>query len=221
MRDFHQAEQFFVDFKIFFLDGGFYFPQFILTSLFLSPLDNEHANQITQTDYNNFQPQGQVANCIDQNHRIKTIGYRIYKCRNALSALDSGKAFEKFKEWISAQGGDANFADDTSLFQKALYEKVITSSRDGYISAMDAEKTGYACCLLGAGRKTKTDIIDMSAGIILEKKTGDSVKCGDVVARLYSNDDKKLEAGEKAFVEALSFSDKKPDILPLILAQFD
>lgn len=131
--------------------------------------------------------------------------------------LDDGTAFMKFKEWISSQGGNADFADNTDLFPKAKFEYQIKSAYDGYISHMDAEKIGLSSCELGAGRKTKTDVIDLSAGLVLSKKTGDSVKSGDVIATLYTNDESKLSRAEEIFLSCLEFSDNKPSETVLII----
>ena len=84
-------------------------------------------------------------------------------------ALISGKAFEKFCEWIRQQGGDDAYARDTSLFGKAKYFCDILSDRDGYILSCDAEKIGLAAMTLGAGRATKDSVIDPRAGVILLK----------------------------------------------------
>ena len=138
-------------------------------------------------------------------------------CRNAVT---SGKAYNKMKEWIEAQGGDVRYIDDTSLFEKASLSCAVTAEKDGYISYMDAEKIGLSCCLAGAGRKTKSDIIDMSAGIILAKKTGDAVKQGDVIGTIYSNDKSKLEDAKSHFVSAVTVSDTKQELLPLILGEY-
>ena len=134
-------------------------------------------------------------------------------------AIDDGSAFEKFKEWISAQGGDSSFADNTDLFPKAKYQHEIKADRDGYISHMDAEKIGLSSCELGAGRKMKTDVIDLSAGLVLSKKTGDFVKSGDVIATLYTNNETLIAGAKEIFLCALSFSDNKPRENQLIMAE--
>lgn len=138
-----------------------------------------------------------------------------------VKAVQDGSAYRKFKEWISAQGGNTEYADNTELFSKASFSKEILAQKDGYIYRMDAEKIGHASCLLGAGRKTKDDIIDLSAGIMLERKTGCFVRCGDVIARLYSNDENKLSEGEKAFLCSFELSDDKPKDIPLILGEYN
>ena len=131
-------------------------------------------------------------------------------------ALISGKAFEKFKEWISSQGGNPLWVENTELFPKAKYSYEIKSEYDGYIVKTDAEKIGIASVILGAGRETKEDTIDMSAGIILNKKTGDWVQKGDTIATLYSCRESAFCASEQKFLSALEFSKEKPKDLPLI-----
>ncbi len=132
-------------------------------------------------------------------------------------AIDDGTAFMKFKEWIACQGGNADYADDTDLFPKAKIEYQIKSTHEGYISHMDAEKIGLSSCELGAGRKTKTDIIDLSAGLVLSKKTGDAVKSGEVIATLYTNDESRISRAEEVFVSALEFSEEKPEEMTLVI----
>ncbi len=131
--------------------------------------------------------------------------------------IDDGSAFAKFKEWIACQGGNSDFADNTDLFPKAKFEYEIKSSFDGYISYMDAEKIGLSSCELGAGRKTKTDVIDLSAGLVLSKKTGDAVKSGDVIATLYTNKEKAIRRAEEIFLSALEFSDTEQAKADLII----
>ncbi len=122
-------------------------------------------------------------------------------------ALESGKAFEKFKEWISSQGGNKNWIENTDLFPKATYSFEVKAEKDGYISKMNAESIGIASVILGAGRETKEDTIDMSAGIVLNKKTGDKVMKGDTIATLYSCNEKSFESSKAKFLSALEFSE--------------
>ena len=134
----------------------------------------------------------------------------------AYSALRSGAAFDKFKEWISAQGGDASFANDTGKFQRAELCHEIFAESDGYIYEMNAESIGVCAMELGAGRKTKTDRIDYTAGIILEKKTGDFVRRGELIATLFSNSEEKLIQGEKIFGSSFTLAKTAPEKEPLI-----
>ena len=127
----------------------------------------------------------------------------------AKETLESGAAYEKFKEWIAAQGGDVRYAEDPSLFPAAAFSCEVIAEESGYLAAMDTEAIGNAACNLGAGRKTKADVLDMSAGIILEAKIGDKVKKGDVLATLYSEKEETLDGAAALYAGALSFSKNK------------
>ena len=87
------------------------------------------------------------------------------------------------------------------------------------MSAMNAERVGIASVALGAGREKKGDPIDMAAGIILERKTGDYVEKGEVLATLLTSDEKRLDDGERIFREALSFGSEQPSLEPLFFAR--
>lgn len=136
-------------------------------------------------------------------------------------AIDDGSALAKFREWISCQGGDVSVIDNTDLFPRAEFIYEIKSERDGFISHMDAEKIGLASCELGAGRKTKNDVIDLSAGLVLSKKTGDKVEKGDVIATLYTGREELICRAKEIFLSALEFSEEKPDTIPLVLASIE
>ena len=124
-------------------------------------------------------------------------------------SVSSGIAFEKFKEWLHAQGADPAYAENTELFECAKFSRQIRAAKDGYVSAMDAEIIGEAAASLGAGREKKEDAIDYTAGIILEKKTADKIKSGDLLATLYTSDASKLDTAERIFNQALKFSDSE------------
>lgn len=127
-------------------------------------------------------------------------------------ALTSGKAYNKFIEWVKAQGATQNELN----FKKADYSYDVISETDGYIVSSDAEKIGISAVILGAGREKKEDTIDMSAGIILNKKTGDKVTKGDTIATLYSCNKNSFEGAKKQFLDALEFSENEPIKEPLI-----
>lgn len=132
----------------------------------------------------------------------------------ALEALESGRALEKMKEWVAAQGGDISVIEDTDSFVKARYTYEIVSPEDGYIVSMDTERIGISSMLLGAGRQTKDDIIDYSAGLIIGAKVGDKVSKGDVICTLYSNDESLFERAENEYLAAVQFGSDKPASRP-------
>ena len=126
--------------------------------------------------------------------------------------IHSGKALEKFRELIIAQGGDAEVIEDYSRFPQAKFKIEIKSEQDGYVEKTDAYKIAYGCKLLGAGRDRKNDPIDYSVGVFLNKKTGDKVNKGDVLFTIFANDKEKADDCEKYCLEAFSISDEKPQI---------
>lgn len=134
----------------------------------------------------------------------------------ATSALESGAAFRKMKEWIAAQGGDASYLDHPERFPRAQYTQSVVSARDGYIAHMDAEQIGIASVILGAGRVKKEDAIDHAAGIVIEKKTGDAVHVGDVLCTLYTNRAETLDDARRKYLSALTFADRQTQRNPLI-----
>ena len=130
-------------------------------------------------------------------------------------AVDSGAAFEQLCRWIAAQGGDAAYLRDVSLFPAApAYE--VCAPQDGYIAAMDAERIGIVGVALGAGRATKEESIDFAAGIRLLKKTGDAVVAGEPIAVLYTNRAHAVEGATAAYLDAITFSATAPAAQELI-----
>ena len=132
------------------------------------------------------------------------------------NAISSGKAYEKLKEWIIAQGGNGDWIENPDNFPKAQFKEDIIAENDCYISSMNAEEIGVSSVVLGAGREKKDDIIDFTAGIILNKKTGDKVTKGDIIATLYTNNKNSLTSAKEKFLSAIEFSGKKPEEIPLI-----
>ena len=130
--------------------------------------------------------------------------------------ISSGKALEKFCEFISAQGGDTQFVNDLSLLPLGEITKDIIAPSDGYISRIDCKQIGMASLASGAGRTVKEDPIDFSAGIIFNKKVGSSVKKGDVIAKIYSSDENKALAALARAEEAIEYSLEEPVRNPII-----
>ncbi|WP_265455976.1 pyrimidine-nucleoside phosphorylase [Enterococcus sp. HY326] len=102
-------------------------------------------------------------------------------------ALNSGKAFEKFKEMVQNQGGDVSVIEQPEKLLTAQYQIELPALKDGYVNRLVANEIGIAAMMLGAGRKTKEDEIDHSVGLMLHKKVGDQVKAGESLMTIYSN----------------------------------
>ena len=135
----------------------------------------------------------------------------------AVSKIADGSALRRLAAMVERQGGNPDYILNPDLFEKAKYTSEVLSPSDGYIKCMNTEGIGNVCVELGAGRHKKEDEIDHSAGIILSKKTGDSVSKGEVLAALYASDKEKLSAACDMFVNAVEFSSSAPDVRPLLL----
>ena len=126
------------------------------------------------------------------------------------SVVKSGKALEKFRELIDAQGGNSQVVDDYTKFEQAKYKVEVKSTQEGYVEKIEAYKIAYGCKLLGAGRDKKTDPIDYSVGIYLNKKRGEFCKTGEVLYTIYSNSEEKTKVAEELCNKAFTFSQTKP-----------
>ncbi len=126
--------------------------------------------------------------------------------------ISSGAALAKFKEFVSAQGGDATYVDDTSKFEVAPIIMEVRSEKAGYINTINTEEIGIAALILGGGRETKESIIDLRVGYVFEKKLGDYVEKGDVIARVYASDEAKKEQSVRRFLDAITIGEEKKEV---------
>lgn len=135
--------------------------------------------------------------------------------------IKDGSAFNLFVKMVEAQGGDISYILNPDKFIVA--EKIIPvlAKTSGYIKTIEALDIGVSSMRLGGGRATIEDVIDMSAGIVLNKKVGDKVEKNDVLCYLHTNKDDKEIASiigdvEKAFVIVPEFVAKHKVILEII-----
>ena len=125
--------------------------------------------------------------------------------------ISTGEAAAKLREMIKWQGASPEAVDNpVKYFKNAKLKFELKAETTGYVEHIDAKTTGMAGVLLGAGRNTMEDAIDYGAGIWLDKKAGDAVKKGDVIATLYASDKKRLADGAELFRQAVKLSKKKP-----------
>ncbi|MEG1408327.1 MAG: pyrimidine-nucleoside phosphorylase [Terrisporobacter sp.] len=132
------------------------------------------------------------------------------------TSLESGAALDKFKEFVTNQGGNPKVADDYSLFPQANHIVEIKSEKTGYINKIEAESVGISAMVLGAGRETKEDELDLSAGLLIKKKVGDYVKEGDTLAIMHFNKEEKFEDAKRRFINAYKISEEKAQPKKLI-----
>ena len=139
----------------------------------------------------------------------------------AEDAIMSGKAYAKFKEFVQTQGGDVSCIEDTRKLPQAKYVLKVESTGDGYVTKIYSEDIGKISMELGAGRLTKEDTIDLSVGIVLNKKRGDSVKKGDILAYVHANDYNKAQKAVRDVCGSYVIGDVKPEPVPLIYKVID
>ncbi len=139
----------------------------------------------------------------------------------AKKAIADGSALQTLVKMVHAQGGNEKLLLDTSLFKKAAYDYEVKAPKTGYIEHVDTESYGMASLALGAGRAKKEDPIDYSAGITLEKKTGDFVKEGDVIAVLHTNKPESVKEAEERILKATEISSEPVEKKPIILGRIE
>ena len=130
--------------------------------------------------------------------------------------IEDGSALDKFAQFVRAQGGDAAPVYDTSLLPVAGKTLEVTAKESGYVHRILAEDIGIACMTLGGGRETKESAIDLSVGIILEKKNGDAVSDGEVLATIYGNDDAKMQAAYEKIAHAYGIAKEPAAFVPVV-----
>jgi pyrimidine-nucleoside phosphorylase len=112
-------------------------------------------------------------------------------------AIDNGAALESFKTFLTNQDGDASVVDDVSKLPQAQYQIELPAQQNGVVTEIIANEIGVASMMLGAGRQTKEDDIDLSVGIVLNKKIGDQVKEGESLLTIHSNSENVNNVKEK------------------------
>lgn len=116
-----------------------------------------------------------------------------------MDAITSGKALAKFKDFLANQGGDASIVDDLTKLPQAKFKIELPALKSGYISKMVADEIGVASMILGAGRATKEDVIDLAVGLVLHKKVGDKVEEGESILTIYSNRENVEDVKQKLY----------------------
>ncbi|UOQ85397.1 pyrimidine-nucleoside phosphorylase [Gracilibacillus salinarum] len=130
-------------------------------------------------------------------------------------AIQSGKAMEKLKTFVSSQGGDASVIDHPDQLPTAAYITEIKAQAAGIVHHISADEIGVAASMLGAGRLTKDSQIDLAVGVVLQKKLGDEVKVGDTLVTIHSNHQNINEVKDKV-VQAYQIKNEAYKNAPLI-----
>ena len=126
-----------------------------------------------------------------------------------INTIKSGKAYEKFKEIVAAQYGSLEYIENVDKFKKAKYIIPVYATENGNIEKIDSDIIGSIAKYLGAGRMDDEKKVDKTAGIILNKKIGDFVETGEIIANIHANDEKKALSSTKILEEAFKITNKR------------
>ncbi len=125
-----------------------------------------------------------------------------------LSVIKSGQAFAKFKQMVMAHGGNADYIESIDLLPEAKYKVPVYATENGYISQIDSDIVESLAKYLGVIRTEENSEIDSTAGIVLEKKIGNEVKVGEIVAYIHANDESKAISAVGILSDAFKYSSK-------------
>lgn len=138
-----------------------------------------------------------------------------------IDAVKTGKAFAKLVEMVRHQGGDISYVENPDLLPKAKYIVEVKSKDSGYVKSINAEDVGKAALALGAGRETITSILDLSVGVVLNKKVDDIVEIGEVLAYIHTNDLDKVKDIQEELLNVFIIGTKNTVQKQLIYKEID
>ncbi len=137
-----------------------------------------------------------------------------------VEVIKNGKALAKFKVFVKNQGGDASIVENPEKLPQAKYKIDVPAKQSGFVSNMVADEIGIAAMLLGAGRATKEDKIDLAVGLMLRRKVGDKVEKGETLVTIYANRENVEDIKAKIY-ENISISDHatKPTLIHEVITE--
>lgn len=133
-----------------------------------------------------------------------------------IKTIDDGSALDKFKQFIVAQGGNGEQVDNPELLPKAKYIEAVNSDRTGYITKINAQNLGRIAMELGAGRATKEENVDLAVGIVLNKKRGDKVSEGEVIAYIHADHKERISKAKTDILDNYTINETQGTEMPLI-----
>lgn len=171
---------------------------------------------------NGHGPADFVELCLTLGAQMLLAGGRAENDREARRKLEQviadGSALRKLAEFVEAQGGDAGAVYAPDKLPSASVIRPVLSQKEGYVSHIACDEIGICSLFLGGGRETKESEIDLSVGLVLQKKVGDFVRAGEPLAMLHANDIGRAEEAEKRFLAAYTITADAPEKKPFIKA---
>jgi pyrimidine-nucleoside phosphorylase len=131
-------------------------------------------------------------------------------------SISSGRAADKFREIIAAQGGDPTVVEDPSSLPQAVCCELFFAGQPGFVASVDPRRVGFGVIELGGGRMKPGDPLDHSVGFVIAVRPGDLVREGEPLATVMARDEAGIEAGRRALQEAIVIADEAEYPLPLI-----
>ena len=150
--------------------------------------------------------------------KAKTVEEGIQKSKQAVA---SGQAFGKWLQLTDEQGGDTNLLRNPHKYSEANHHFKFEAPASGYLAAMNAYNIGIASLELGAGRKTKEDVVDPAAGIVLKHKTGTQVKKGETLATGFTNNEESIDIAIEVLEGAFSINQHPSELKPMVTYRVD
>lgn len=138
-----------------------------------------------------------------------------------IEVIESGKAYQKLIELVEHQDGDISYVKDIELLPKAKYILEVKSNIEGYIKSINAEEVGKAALVLGAGRETIDSKLDLSVGIVLNKKVDDKIKINETLAYIHANDLEKAKDVEKRLKKIFIIGEKNIENKKLVYREIN
>jgi thymidine phosphorylase len=124
--------------------------------------------------------------------------------------IRSGEALEKFREMVALQGGDARVVDDPGRLPQAKQKTDVVSGKGGYVTAIQCERAGTACVILGGGRERKEDSVDPAVGFVLHKKVGDPISSGEPLCTIHYNSEALGSRAKAMLLESFEIGGAPP-----------
>ena len=130
--------------------------------------------------------------------------------RQMTSAISDGRALEKFRQLVKAHGGDVRAVDDYSVMPTARLKVSVQAAFDGqrFVAKLNGRAVAQACALMGAGRRCKSDVINLAVGVVLHAKVGAAVQGGQTIATIYADTQSNADEARALLEQAYTFSER-------------
>jgi pyrimidine-nucleoside phosphorylase len=131
-------------------------------------------------------------------------------------AIGTGRAAEHLQRIIEAQGGNPAVVDDPAILPQSAEVELFSAPRRGFVSRVEPRTIGRGIALLGGGRTTMEDTLDLSVGFVITARPGDWVEQGEPLATIFARDRAGVESGRATLRTAITISDEADPPLPLV-----